>query len=158
MLLRRKSTKNRSQYDPEPYLVVRVSGSQIEGLREGGSKIRDAQKWKKYAPFVGSNADKEDSKEDVRDSDIGYSHKQIQRRGWILGAAAGPPTADPPPGPTTSPVSPGQGSQGSSDLAGSPQLQPIRMRIRQEWSPRASSRKEAWFVPRGWKVTPQDRG
>ena len=49
ILLRRKSTKHQSMYDPEPYLAVAVRGTQITGAREGHrDKTRDAQRWKKY--------------------------------------------------------------------------------------------------------------
>ena len=48
VLLRRESTKHKSRYDPDPYVVVRVEGSQIVGERDGRTKARDAQKWKKY--------------------------------------------------------------------------------------------------------------
>ena len=35
VLLRRNTTKHKSMYDPEPYLVVKIEGAQIQGTREG---------------------------------------------------------------------------------------------------------------------------
>ena len=37
-LLKHKRTKHKSCYNPDPYLVVQVMGSQIESLRGGQSK------------------------------------------------------------------------------------------------------------------------
>ena len=48
VLLRRKSTKHESRYDPEPYLAVQVQGSQVVGERGRHQKTRDAQRWKRY--------------------------------------------------------------------------------------------------------------
>ena len=48
VLLRRKSTKQESRYDSDPYLAVQVQGSQIVGERGGFQKTRDAQRWKRY--------------------------------------------------------------------------------------------------------------
>ena len=49
ILLRRKSTKHVSMYDPDPYLAVKVDRTQITGSREGHrDKTRDAQRWKRY--------------------------------------------------------------------------------------------------------------
>ena len=49
ILLKRKTTKHSSMYDPDPYLAVKVEGTQITGIREGHrDKTRDAQRWKRY--------------------------------------------------------------------------------------------------------------
>ena len=50
VLLERKSTKRKSSYDPDPYEVVEVSGTQIKAKRGRSAKLRDAQKWKVYRP------------------------------------------------------------------------------------------------------------
>ena len=43
----RKTMKRESTYDPEPYKVVAVHGTQIKAMREDGKhKTRDRQKWK----------------------------------------------------------------------------------------------------------------
>ena len=47
VLLKQKTTKHRSVYDPQPYIVTRTWGTQIEGQRGGVIKRRDAQRWKK---------------------------------------------------------------------------------------------------------------
>ena len=47
VLLRRKTTKHTSGYDPEAYTVTGVYGTQVEAEREGTRKVRDLQKWKK---------------------------------------------------------------------------------------------------------------
>ena len=47
VLLKQKTTKHRSVYDPQPYVVTRTWGTQIEGQRDGVIKRRDAQRWKK---------------------------------------------------------------------------------------------------------------
>ena len=47
VLLRRKMTKTKSCYDPDPFRVTHVHGTQITGNREGNVKVRDSQKFKK---------------------------------------------------------------------------------------------------------------
>ena len=47
VLLRRKTTKHNSVYDPEAYTVTGVYGTQVEAEREGSKMVRDSQKWKK---------------------------------------------------------------------------------------------------------------
>ena len=46
VLLKQKSTKQNPVYDPKPFTVTGVWGTQIEGTREGTTKTRDAQRWK----------------------------------------------------------------------------------------------------------------
>ena len=41
-------TKHKSEYNLEPYIAVQVKGTQIEGERDGKSKVRDVQKWNKF--------------------------------------------------------------------------------------------------------------
>ena len=44
---KRTTTKHDSVYDPKPYKVVTVHGTQIKGMRENGKhKTRDSQMWK----------------------------------------------------------------------------------------------------------------
>ena len=48
VIAKRKSTKHESSYDPKPYRVQEVHGTQIKARREDGKqKTRDSQKWKK---------------------------------------------------------------------------------------------------------------
>ena len=47
VLLKRKSTKQDSVYDPQPYCVTATYGTQIAAIRGGQRKTRDAQRWKK---------------------------------------------------------------------------------------------------------------
>ena len=47
VLLKRKSTKQDSVYDPQPYKVVEKYGTQIVAERGDERKVRDAQRWKK---------------------------------------------------------------------------------------------------------------
>jgi len=47
VLLERKVTKSNGPYDPDPYTVTQTHGTQITATREGASKTRDSQKWKK---------------------------------------------------------------------------------------------------------------
>ena len=46
VLLKQKSTKQTPIYDPSPYVVTAIWGTQIEAIRDGYTKIRDAQRWK----------------------------------------------------------------------------------------------------------------
>ena len=48
VLLRSKSSKHESRYDPEAYLAVQVQGSQVVGERGRYQKPQDAQRWKRY--------------------------------------------------------------------------------------------------------------
>ena len=50
VLLKRRSTKLNSVYDPEPFVVTQAWGSQIRAERNGEVKSRDAQRWKKVNP------------------------------------------------------------------------------------------------------------
>ena len=47
VLLQRQTTKTQSRYDPEPYHVTKVKGSQITAVRDGKTRVRDAQKFKR---------------------------------------------------------------------------------------------------------------
>ena len=47
VLIKRQTTKSKSCYDPEPYRVTGVNGSQITGKRGDTVRVRDAQKFKK---------------------------------------------------------------------------------------------------------------
>ena len=47
ILLKRKTTKHRSPFDPDPFIAIHVNGTQIQGERDGTTKTRDAQRWKK---------------------------------------------------------------------------------------------------------------
>ncbi|KAF0310212.1 hypothetical protein FJT64_018746 [Amphibalanus amphitrite] len=47
VLLQRRSTKTASRYDPEPYKVVQMKGTQITATRGGSTLTRDSQKFKR---------------------------------------------------------------------------------------------------------------
>ena len=48
VIAKRKANKHDSIYNPKPYKVVTVHGTQIKGMREDGiHKTRDSQKWKR---------------------------------------------------------------------------------------------------------------
>ena len=51
VLLRRNASKHQSEYDPDPYTAIQVTGTQIQGEREGETKTRHAQRWKRYEPW-----------------------------------------------------------------------------------------------------------
>ena len=46
VLLRRKTTKHNSEYDPDPYVVTGVFGTQIEAVRGDKRRTRDSQHFK----------------------------------------------------------------------------------------------------------------
>lgn len=47
VLAQQKKTKTTSRYDPNPFKVTEVKGTQIKATRDGVTKTRDAQKFKK---------------------------------------------------------------------------------------------------------------
>ena len=47
VLLARQTTKSQSKYDPDPYLVTKVKGSQITATRDGQTRVRNSQRFKK---------------------------------------------------------------------------------------------------------------
>ena len=47
VLLKRKTTKHCSPYDPEPYKVTATYNTQVQAERDGRVKTRDAQRWKR---------------------------------------------------------------------------------------------------------------
>ena len=51
-MLKRQSTKADSAYNPEPYTVTDVMGTQIRAARGSEVKTRDAQLWKKLRLVV----------------------------------------------------------------------------------------------------------
>ena len=51
VLLKRKSAKHVTPYDPDPYTVSEVWGTQIKAERKGTGKTRDAQRWKKVTQY-----------------------------------------------------------------------------------------------------------
>lgn len=50
VLLVRASTKRKSPYDPDPYKVIEVEGTQIKAVRGKSTKTRDVQRWKIFRP------------------------------------------------------------------------------------------------------------
>ena len=69
MLLKRKTTKRDSPYDPDPFLVTSVWGTQIQGERQGKKKTRDAQRWKKLQ--VDNRLRRRPGKDYAHDADVG---------------------------------------------------------------------------------------
>ena len=69
VLLKQTSTKRDPPYDPEPYTVVDVHGTQITGDRSGRTKTRDSQRWKKVdssrPPVLPRSASVEHSEADI---------------------------------------------------------------------------------------------
>ncbi|XP_043245814.1 uncharacterized protein K02A2.6-like [Amphibalanus amphitrite] len=55
VLLQRRSTKTASRYDPEPYKVVQMKGTQITATRGGSTLTRDSQKFKRIVCWPLSN-------------------------------------------------------------------------------------------------------
>ena len=74
VLLKRKTTKSKSPYDPNPYLVTNVWGTQIEGERDGKIKTRDAQRWKKL--LVDNRPRRQLRQNKVYDADVGAREEE----------------------------------------------------------------------------------
>ena len=55
VLLRQKKIKSQPQYDPKPYSVTEVTGTQITATQGSKVRIRDAQKFKKIHKSKQSN-------------------------------------------------------------------------------------------------------
>ena len=70
ILIERKTTKNTSPYDPRPYKATEVKGTQIKGERNGTTKTRDSQRWKKVEIGETRSFRKEEPDRDT-DPDIG---------------------------------------------------------------------------------------
>ena len=83
VLKAREQTKNKSPYEPEPFTVVSVHGSQITAARGTEVKTRDSQKFKKVRLQKRKIFNGEE-KEDIEDADIGCPrgmfqvHQQVQ--------------------------------------------------------------------------------
>ena len=94
VLLKRKSTKHNSPYDPRPYTVTRIWGTQVEGTRDTDSKTRDAQLWKKVV--ITQHPKRFGQKEEVSDygsnADIGagFHANQTEARPQPRGDAVPP--------------------------------------------------------------------
>ena len=113
VLLKRKTSKHLSVYEPEPYTVVNVFGSQIEAEREGVLKCRDAQRWKLVDIKPAKRFQIPDSRKEApggysSDPDIGAGAQQ-----QLVITDAGPATAQrevrtaaPPPNAGTRPARP----------------------------------------------------
>ena len=55
VLLLQKDSKKQSRYDPQPYTVTQVQGSQITAQRGNKIRLRDAQMFKKVMPHATTN-------------------------------------------------------------------------------------------------------
>ena len=75
--LKRKTTKDTSPYDPRPYKAADVRGTQITGERDGTTKTRDSQKWKKVTVGKARVYRKEEPETDM-DPDIGVPRRAGQ--------------------------------------------------------------------------------
>ena len=76
VLLKRRTTKLNSVYEPEPYTVTHTWGSQVEAVRRGSVKTRDAQRWKKVSiqpKKTFNNVTVPTASQDREDPDIGAS-------------------------------------------------------------------------------------
>ena len=87
VISKRKTTKHDSVYDPKPYKVVAVYGTQIKGMREEGKhKTRDSQKWKRVQVQARRRySDRESTRgasSYLEDTDIGAGY-------WVQGKGAG---------------------------------------------------------------------
>lgn len=78
VLLKRKTAKHTSVYDPDPYTVTGVWGTQIEAERNGTIKVRDAQRWKwvHIVPPTTFRASQSQVSQYLQDPDIGAPHQQ----------------------------------------------------------------------------------
>ena len=87
VLLKQKSTKKKPPYDPEPFQVVDVQGTQITVKRNGGILIRDSQKLKKVKePQPTRFTDLPPMfKEQVEDSDPDIGPPKAIHRGQVMG-------------------------------------------------------------------------
>ena len=69
MLLKRKTSKKHSPYNPDPFKVTKIWGTQIQGERHGEKKIRDSQRWKKIK--VSTRPQRKQHRHLVHDADVG---------------------------------------------------------------------------------------
>ena len=76
VLLKRKTTKRDSPYDPDPFLVTSVWGTQIQGERHGKKKTRDAQRWKKLQ--VDNRPRRRPHQELPHDADVGAGEEDAR--------------------------------------------------------------------------------
>ena len=94
VLLRRKTTKHTSGYDPEAYTVTGVYGTQVEAERDGVKKVRDSQKWKRVTILqprsYGREATQVQKSTYQNDPDIGAgTAREGQRPGGVHGYPGG---------------------------------------------------------------------
>ena len=128
VLLKQKSTKQNPVYDPKPFTVTGVWGTQIKGTREGTTKTRDAQRWKlvKTKQRTQYGTPKEETSTYQSDPDIGPSSHQAShqhhRRHTQQGLQQSPRTLEPdqtswfPTSPTQTPRA--QSYEGGAQAAG----------------------------------------
>ena len=77
VLLKQKSTKLHPTYDPSPYKVINIWGTQIEATRDGATKTRDAQRWKAINISARKQYNKREQKSTYHtDPDIGLAKGQ----------------------------------------------------------------------------------
>ena len=50
MLLWQRKTTTKQPYDPDPYKVTQMVGTQVTGERRGKQRIRNIEKWKVVKP------------------------------------------------------------------------------------------------------------
>ena len=86
VIAKRKTTKHESAYDPKPYKVVEVHGTQIKAMREDGKhKTRDSQKWKRVSVQLRRRykdvRSREHTSRYLEDTDIGANYQGKEGRG-----------------------------------------------------------------------------
>ena len=121
VLMERKTTKTNSPYDPNPYTVSQTHGTQITATREGVSKTRDAQKWKKVVVVQ------------KRDYDAVRRERKVHTRGEDYLEIGGSVQEEPGKGQVQPPLAEGQGGaeqaavqQGTAQATGGRARQPVR--------------------------------
>ena len=109
VIRRRKSTKANSPYDPTPYKVTKVRGTQITAKRGREEKTRDAQRWKKIRivavqrPYPVKRHVQQSTY--LTDPDIGVPENNVSPPENVL-TPPNSPTTTPPNSPPRSPPRP----------------------------------------------------
>ena len=102
VLLRQKSTKRIPPYDPEPYTVVDIHGTQITGPRPDCTKTRDSQRWRtvefSHPPVRQGPLIMEDGEADV-DLSAPPTHVDYRHRGGHEGSSMSPISSTVTPAP-----------------------------------------------------------
>ena len=79
VLRERQTTKNKSPYDPEPYKVTKVKGTQITATRGKEIKTRDSKMFKKIKLREKKYTFRRGDRQEEEDPDIGYPREAPQQ-------------------------------------------------------------------------------